>query len=169
MYPYRKVSLFLVLKAPMARADEVAAAVKAELAPHGRVDVRNDGPYWKYRELLDFVVDIWPDGSAVTCAESFGLDDSGPVAWTREQGGVFLHPAVEWVRGIDVCQALGPPKFAEGDLVRIVGGAGTARVTSVHSPLAGEPWEYLLRVPGRDQVVGVGEQGLVSDGSDLRK
>jgi hypothetical protein len=159
MYAYRRIGLSMLLKAPSGRGAELSEVIGDKLLGYGRVEVHDDGEYWKFPEYLRFHVDLWPDGPAPECAQALGLSaGTAGLPWDSEQDGLFLHPAVAMVLDVDVCETHSPPRFAFGDVVRA--GDIEGSVHGRNSPTSGNSWHYVVSRTGSAELLSFGEAEL---------
>jgi hypothetical protein len=111
---HHRIHFRLFAEAPPRDSRDIAIALATALSPHGPVEVREHGQYWKIPENLEFTVQLTPLGSVSSCLTALGVGESGgwtDDVWNYQAGSTFLHPTVQWA-WVLAEEAVTPPRLA---------------------------------------------------------
>jgi hypothetical protein len=166
-------------------SSEDAEAVRAHpadvLGRYGVVTLNGGEPYRKDPALLEFRVDLVPDGRVGEAAEALRAEAPGGWSvsrgdewyWQRGKGPAFLHRGMEsadmqWSEAADL------PAFTSGDVVRIVDCPAARKygLVGVEAEVGGycdpqpddEYWVYSVFPSGWDQIILLDEPDLAPTG-----
>jgi hypothetical protein len=178
---YRQIFMRVMVTAAADQSAAVARSLRDALAPYGRADIQEDGPYYKVPTDLEFSVSLEPHGRVDDCINAFRADvphgwSESPVgpAWRAEPGKPhFLHPALQWLTASPE-EADTLPRFESGDIAVIRDTPAArrhdvvgreARISGRSAPVPEDPvWGYFVFPDGWQKVLYLGEPDLEPTG-----
>jgi hypothetical protein len=178
---HRQIYMRVMVTAAADQSAAVAQSLRDALAPYGRADIEEDGPYYKEPADLEFSVALEPHGRVGDCVDALralvphGWSESpvGPT-WLAEPGRPHpLHPGLHWLT-LSPEEADAKPRFRHREIVLIRdtpaarehGIVGReAEISGYVVPTPEDPiWRYGVFPAGWRQTLGLDEPDLEPTG-----